>query len=1068
MAVLLTCGAMAVLLGGLLGPVLAWVALQRANEARERAASLERELAHARGELAEGPPAHPVPAHLGRREAEEEFSPDHPTPSAPPRVPLGRVGARDGLRASEERAVQGPASHEAAALHAAQAPDPGESAPAERPASDEAPAPPEPVAPLFDEGPPEHTFSAEGSTPRGAPDVPSRWAGAGDGSTGSNVPTAPEPGGRRVDWERWIGVRGAAVAGGIFAALAGLFLFQYAVQQGLVDERVRLAGGTLAGIAAIVAGQWLRPRGYRYAPEALCGAGVAILYAASWAAHKRYELVPFGVSFAAMVVVTVVACALAVRHGSKIVATLGLLGGFATPFVLSSGADRPFGLFGYILLLDLGLLFVGRRRRWSVFGLAALLGTFVVQSVWIFTRLDPGELAFGLVMLGVFALLFAFAGTGLGRDEEGSAAGWVWSRSGAVLLPLCFAIYFPLRVDLGPHFYPIGLLLLLLASAACWLARREPAPWMPLGAAVGAVASLAVWAGSRREGAFGWEGALAAIAIAAVIHVFTELRKRDDGSEAASAVAPLGFACALFVGALVARDTLTPWLVGIAAMAALLLRRAALRDAALQLAAAPLVPVAVVVYSWSAGTQRTLGTVALQVCLLGAVLAFLLQPLLRRDATARTWGWHAAAIAALFAPPFLLHGAPFQEQASLWMLFLALAHFAATSIAGACARTAVWHAIAVLYGWVALAGWVGASWRAGSDPLREPVLALGALAALASAVPFAARLRFDGHRAAVLVWLTAAAAPMLAFVTLFGAVDDALGDRWTCAVALGLGALVAAFAYAAARAPWEVEGSTPDARRVALAALVTCAAGLLAAVVPLRVHTDWLTVTLALWGLALARWWRPLASRAVRAVGALLLVGALVTMFLKLGVHAHYAKQGWPVLNALLWSNAVPAICMLLGAGFLRESDESGHGSRELRVAVALSGIAGLFVWLNLAIVDVFCDGEFLVLTTARHAARDLTMSVAWTAYALLLLGVGMARRISGLRWVSLVFLVGTIGKVFLYDLGELEGLYRVASFAGLGMSLIFVSLLYQRFVFGRGGEEPEAVAPPPPAGLDP
>jgi uncharacterized membrane protein len=55
---------------------------------------------------------------------------------------------------------------------------------------------------------------------------------------------------------------------------------------------------------------------------------------------------------------------------------------------------------------------------------------------------------------------------------------------------------------------------------------------------------------------------------------------------------------------------------------------------------------------------------------------------------------------------------------------------------------------------------------------------------------------------------------------------------------------------------------------------------------------------------------------------------------------------------------------------------------------------------------------------------------------------------------VSLAFLLLTIGKVFLHDLGELEDLYRVASLVGLALSLILVSLTYQRFVFRKGSSE--------------
>ena len=47
-----------------------------------------------------------------------------------------------------------------------------------------------------------------------------------------------------------------------------------------------------------------------------------------------------------------------------------------------------------------------------------------------------------------------------------------------------------------------------------------------------------------------------------------------------------------------------------------------------------------------------------------------------------------------------------------------------------------------------------------------------------------------------------------------------------------------------------------------------------------------------------------------------------------------------------------------------------------------------------------------------------------------------------------------TIGKIFLYDVGELSDLYRVGALLGLALSLIVVSLVYQRFVFRRPAEE--------------
>jgi uncharacterized membrane protein len=91
-----------------------------------------------------------------------------------------------------------------------------------------------------------------------------------------------------------------------------------------------------------------------------------------------------------------------------------------------------------------------------------------------------------------------------------------------------------------------------------------------------------------------------------------------------------------------------------------------------------------------------------------------------------------------------------------------------------------------------------------------------------------------------------------------------------------------------------------------------------------------------------------------------------------------------------------------------------------------------------------------LTISFERLPSKDLATSISWALYAVALLAIGMKLNSSALRWVSLTFLVLTIGKVFLFDLGELRDLYRVASLLGLAISLIVVSLAYQRFVFKR------------------
>lgn len=62
------------------------------------------------------------------------------------------------------------------------------------------------------------------------------------------------------------------------------------------------------------------------------------------------------------------------------------------------------------------------------------------------------------------------------------------------------------------------------------------------------------------------------------------------------------------------------------------------------------------------------------------------------------------------------------------------------------------------------------------------------------------------------------------------------------------------------------------------------------------------------------------------------------------------------------------------------------------------------------------------------------------------MLTVGIVRRSKLLRVMALALLGLTIFKVFLFDLSSLEKLYRIISFIVLGLILLSVSFLYQRY----------------------
>jgi uncharacterized membrane protein len=99
------------------------------------------------------------------------------------------------------------------------------------------------------------------------------------------------------------------------------------------------------------------------------------------------------------------------------------------------------------------------------------------------------------------------------------------------------------------------------------------------------------------------------------------------------------------------------------------------------------------------------------------------------------------------------------------------------------------------------------------------------------------------------------------------------------------------------------------------------------------------------------------------------------------------------------------------------------------------------------------------VLMAVAYAARDVAasdahelrmqvgLSVLWTFYAAAALAWGFLRAVPTVRYAALGLFGLTIGKVFLIDLSELEAIYRIASFFVLGLVLLGVSYIYQRFM---------------------
>ena len=350
---------------------------------------------------------------------------------------------------------------------------------------------------------------------------------------------------------------------------------------------------------------------------------------------------------------------------------------------------------------------------------------------------------------------------------------------------------------------------------------------------------------------------------------------------------------------------------------------------------------------------------------------------------------------------------------------------------------------AVLMGGFALFGWHEqhpASWK-------ELLTLSAALYFIFTAYPLAVGSQVRRDREP---WLTALLA---AGITFFAARSAfAAGDlNWMIGVLPVVQGLVTAVLLGGL-----LRLEPPGARDLGRLATVAGAALAFATVaIPLQLDQQWVTIGWALEGAALAWIYTRIPHR-----GLLLASVALLWR----GVRAPGAQSrrfrttsraaALRIFNWYLYTYVVTAVSFFVAARWFAKSDDTiVTGLPRMSHLLPGAAVILLFLVLNIEIADYYATGPEISFRFGATLSQDLTYTIGWLAFGMLLLAAGIYARAKVARVTAVLLIAVTTFKCFLYDLASLEGLYRVASFVGLALSLALVSLALQKYVLARPKE---------------
>ena len=208
------------------------------------------------------------------------------------------------------------------------------------------------------------------------------------------------------DWERFVGENLISKIGITLLVLGIAYFVKYAIDQNWINETARAGIGILAGAVVLGFAHNLRAK-FKAFSSVLVAGGISIFYFTLSIAFQEYHLFSQTVAFIFLCIVTAFSVVISLSYNRQELAILSLIGGFASPLIVSTGEGNYVVLFSYLLVLDASLLLIAYHRNWSLLNAIVFGLTTIMYGTWLQQKLIPQAGTVGAPYLG--ALLFASA-----------------------------------------------------------------------------------------------------------------------------------------------------------------------------------------------------------------------------------------------------------------------------------------------------------------------------------------------------------------------------------------------------------------------------------------------------------------------------------------------------------------------------------------------------------------------------------------------------------------------------------------------------------------------------------
>lgn len=211
---------------------------------------------------------------------------------------------------------------------------------------------------------------------------------------------------RYPDLEKFIGENLVSKIGIAILVLAIGFFVKYAIDNDWIGTIGRVGIGILCGSILVAIAHRLR-NSYKAFSSVLVGGGIAVFYFTITLAYHQFHLFSQTTSFIILIIITSFAVMLSLLYNRQELAIIALIGGLASPFMVSNGQANYQALFIYLVILNAGLLVIAYNKSWRILNISAFAFTVLVYAAALITMPETGYPTGFLFASILYVLFFA-------------------------------------------------------------------------------------------------------------------------------------------------------------------------------------------------------------------------------------------------------------------------------------------------------------------------------------------------------------------------------------------------------------------------------------------------------------------------------------------------------------------------------------------------------------------------------------------------------------------------------------------------------------------------------------